>query len=189
MGEFYPFSGLLEVAQAVVERPNAGRPLKLLAVGRGKLQAELERLGSADRAGGCILLAGWQPYRELPRYVAAADICLLPAYQNDIMRDIVPIKVYEYMAAGKPVIATRLPGVVREFGEDHGIVYVDDPREVVPTALQLVEAGAIPELGKRARDFVAKFDWPRVVGEFESILLRMTDNSAAPADLSGAEAS
>jgi glycosyltransferase involved in cell wall biosynthesis len=41
------------------------------------------------------------------------------------MRDIVLIKLYEYMAMGKPVITTKLPGVMQEFGEDHGVVYVD----------------------------------------------------------------
>ena len=37
------------------------------------------------------------------------------------MQDIVPIKLYEYLAMAKPVIATRLPGIVMEFGEGNGI--------------------------------------------------------------------
>ena len=173
MGEFYPFSGLKEVAQSVVARPVGGHSVKLLAVGRGKLQPELERLGSTDPVRGRILLSGWQPYRELPRYVAAADICLLPAYRNDVMRDIVPIKVYEYLAAGKPVISTRLPGVLREFGEDHGIVYVDDPGDVLPLpesgphcgaaerelALEEAQGGAAKKLLDKTKYFDEGLEW------------------------------
>jgi glycosyltransferase involved in cell wall biosynthesis len=178
MGEFYPFSGLKEVAKDLVSRPEGGRVLKLLAVGRGKLQEELQHLAAQDSASRRIHLVGWQPYSELPRYLAAADICLLPAHQNDIMRDIVPIKVYEYMAAGKPVIATRLPGLVREFGENHGVVYVDDPREVVPKARELVESGTLPSLGEAARSFVSQYDWEKITDEFEATLKRLISASA-----------
>ena len=63
---------------------------------------------------------------EMPAFIAASDICLLPAYPwEKTMQDIVPIKMYEYMAMKKPVIATRLPGVMKEFGEDNGVVYVE----------------------------------------------------------------
>ena len=64
--------------------------------------------------------------------VAASDICILPAYPDEeIMQDIVPIKIYEYMAMSKPVITTKLPGIMMEFGEDNGISYVDKPEDVV----------------------------------------------------------
>lgn len=39
-----------------------------------------------------------------------------------------PIKMYEYMAAGKPVIAESLPGIMKEFGSDNGVIYVDKTR-------------------------------------------------------------
>lgn len=178
MGEFYPFSGLKEVAQEVASLPGSSRPLKLLAIGRGKLWEDLQRIGAQDVVGRRILLDQWQPYGELPRFLAAADLCLLPAYRNDVMRDIVPIKVYEYMAAGKPVVATRLPGLVREFGEGHGVVYVEDPRDVVPKALELVNSGQLRSLGMTARAFVAQFDWDKITDEFEATLSRLSTASA-----------
>ncbi len=178
MGEFYPFSGLREVAEGVASLPTSSRPLKLLAIGRGALWEDLQRIGAQDLAGGRILLDAWQPYGELPRFLAAADVCLLPAYRNDVMRDIVPIKVYEYMAAGKPVIATRLPGLMREFGEGHGVVYVEDPRDVVPKATELVNSGELKTLGQTAREFVAQFDWDDITDEFEATLRRLSTASA-----------
>ena len=59
---------------------------------------------------------------EKYRNILSRYICLLPAHKNEIMMNIVPIKIYEYMAMGKPVIATKLPGLVKEFGEDSGIL-------------------------------------------------------------------
>lgn len=168
MGWLYPFSGLREVAEDVSRESVRG--IKLLAVGRGELWDPLARMASAAESRGRILLEPWLPYRELPAYLAAADICLLPAHKVGLMQNIVPIKMYEYMAAGKPVIATRLPGLVREFGEGHGVVYVDDPHEVVSTAAELAEDGSIPELGSLARDFVSRNDWEKIVDEFDNLL-------------------
>lgn len=170
MGWLYSFSGLKEVAEDILGQPSGTKIAKLLAVGKGELWDSLASMASARGSGGRLVLESWRPYDEMPAYLAAADICLLPAHKVALMENIVPIKMYEYMAAGKPVIATRLPGVVREFGEGHGVVYVADPREVVPTALRLADAQEVTILGASARDFVSKVDWSEVVDEFDSLL-------------------
>ena len=170
MGWLYPFSGLSEVAEDIV-KPSAGRRTpKLLAIGKGELWKPLSAMALAPDSGGRIKLEPWQPYSDLPSYLAAADICILPARAVGLMENIVPIKMYEYMAAGRPVIATRLPGLVREFGDGHGVVYVDDPHQVVPTALQLADRGEINSLGITARAFVSKHDWEAIADEFERLL-------------------
>ena len=53
------------------------------------------------------------------------------------MQDIVPIKMYEYMAIGKPVICTKLPGVMWEFGEGNGVLYADSPGKFPKQHIQL----------------------------------------------------
>ena len=93
------------------------------------------------------------------------------------MQDIVPIKMYEYMAAAKPVLATRLPGLVREFGDGHGIVYVDGPEQVVPSALELAREGLLAELGAQAKAFVSGNDWLTIVDAFENYLEELAEQS------------
>jgi glycosyltransferase involved in cell wall biosynthesis len=52
---------------------------------------------------------GPKAYSELPRYVAAFDVGLIPYVSNAYTRSCFPLKLYEYLAAGKPVVATGLP--------------------------------------------------------------------------------
>jgi glycosyltransferase involved in cell wall biosynthesis len=52
---------------------------------------------------------GPKRYEELPEYVAAFDVALIPYVENDYTRSCFPLKLYEYLAAGKPVVASGLP--------------------------------------------------------------------------------
>jgi glycosyltransferase involved in cell wall biosynthesis len=58
---------------------------------------------------------GQRSYDELPAYVKAFDVCLMPFALNDATQNINPTKTLEYMAAGKPVVSTAVPDVVRNF--------------------------------------------------------------------------
>jgi len=169
MGWLYHFSGLREVALDLGRAEN--KNIRLLVVGKGDLYRELEEMSRRPELKGRLLLAGERPYVEMPSFVAASDICLLPAYPNEkVMQHIVPIKLYEYLAMGKPAISTRLPGVMAEFGEGNGIVYVDRPEDVVAKAIELAGSGSVRDLGIRARRFVEKNDWNTIADKFERVL-------------------
>jgi glycosyltransferase involved in cell wall biosynthesis len=169
MGWLYHFSGLKEVAQQLV-KTNDHR-LKLLIVGEGDAYDELRQIQERYSLNDRLILTGKKPYQDIPAFIAASDVCLLPAYPNKrIMQDIVPIKMYEYMAMGKPVISTELPGVVREFGEGNGVVYVSKPEDVVGKAIELFQAGNLEELGTKGRSFVERYSWDNITDEFERTL-------------------
>lgn len=55
---------------------------------------------------------GPKPYQELPAYVALFDVGLIPFCLTELTRDVNPVKLYEYFALGKPVVAARLPELV-----------------------------------------------------------------------------
>ncbi|MGA7075313.1 MAG: glycosyltransferase [Halobacteriota archaeon] len=168
MGFMYHFSGLWEVAQSILKGPSTN--IKLMVVGDGDLYAPLSKMVADNSAGYQIILTGKVPFDEIPNYVAAADICLLPAYRNEIMMNIVPIKMYEYMAMGKPVIAAKLPGIEQEFGFDNGIIYVDSAEDVVTKARELIESGVAREEGVRGSAFVKDSDWNTIADAFEEKL-------------------
>jgi len=177
MGWMYPFSGLVEVARAILRGGPSTKHLKLLVIGKGPIWDGLQTLRKDKQGGDRIVTREWLPYAQIPAYLAASDICLLATLRDKVMEDIVPIKMYEYMAAGKPVLATRLPGLVREFGEGHGVVYVNGPEEVVPSALELAREGLLEELGAQARAFVSGHDWQMIVDAFENYLEGLVEQS------------
>lgn len=73
------------------ERPGAGDQLRALA------------------ALPNVVWLGKKPYERLPAYVAAFDVALIPYVANNYTRSCFPLKVFEYLAAGKPVVASGLP--------------------------------------------------------------------------------
>ena len=79
------------------------------------------------------------------------------------MMNIVPIKMYEYMAAGKPVIATRLPGVMKEFGEDHGVIHIDNPEDLLEKANEILDNGYAAQEGHNARIVIEKYKWNEMI--------------------------
>jgi glycosyltransferase involved in cell wall biosynthesis len=59
-----------------------------------------------------IHVLGRRPYSELPRYLAGFDCCLIPFRASPLTAAVSPVKLYEYLAAGKPVVSTPLPSVL-----------------------------------------------------------------------------
>jgi len=169
MGWLYNFSGLKEVTLELA-RPGSNN-LKFLIVGEGDAFDELQQIRERYVLQDRIILTGKKLYQEIPSFIAASDICLLPAYPTEkIMQDGLPAKMYEYMAMKKPVIATKLPGVMKEFGQDNGVVYINKPEDAVAKAMELVQSGKIEELGSKARSFVEKYSWDNITDRFETIL-------------------
>jgi glycosyltransferase involved in cell wall biosynthesis len=168
MGWIYHFSGLKEVAIELSKTKN--NDILMLVVGDGDAFNDLQKIKKEHQLGEKLILTGKQPYDSIPEFIASSDICILPAYNNEVMRDVVPIKFYEYMAMRKPVITTKLPGVMKEFGEDHGVVYVEKPEDTLKKALELKEKNSINENGMKAGKYVEKYDWVDITNKFEKTL-------------------
>jgi glycosyltransferase involved in cell wall biosynthesis len=67
---------------------------------------------------------------------------------------------------------------MKEFGEDNGVVYVDQPEDVIARAIQLVQNNSVEELGNRARRFVERNNWDNITDEFEEILEEAVEEKA-----------
>ncbi len=171
MGDLNPLTGLKEAALEFAKVIDDHKKLKFFIVGNGELYRELSQIRQQYNMENHLILTGRQPYERIPTLLAIADVCLLPFRLNDITREIVPIKMYEYMASGKPIVANNLPGVRQEMGDDNGIVYVNGSAEVVRKAVELLDNQAnLTEYGNINRNFVKKYSWDNITDEFEEIL-------------------
>lgn len=76
-----------------------------------------DTIGAQKKLAGCknVSFLGEIPYKDLPRYAHAFDVCLLPFKVIPLTLATNPVKVYEYLSMGKPVVSTSLPEV-REMG-------------------------------------------------------------------------
>ena len=175
LGTTYSFSGLLEllrrVPQAVQQIPN----FKLLVVGGGEQDADLAetvaRLGLTDS----VILTGMVPYQQVPRYLSLAHLALNPFEINDITRDIIPIKILQYQAAGLPVLSTPLPDVVLKHpAGTSGLEYsaTDQPDAFFSRMLELLQHDeALAAQGRRGLEFVnSHYSVERAVDRIESTL-------------------
>lgn len=76
-----------------------------------------------------ISFPGEKDYRDLPHYVKYFDVTLIPFKMNELIKSVNPIKLYEYLAAGKPVISTPLPEIIR-YKKKGVIEIIDDPGSI-----------------------------------------------------------
>jgi len=74
----------------------------------GPATAEARRTLTAPN----VHLLGRRPYADLPRYLAGFDCCLIPFRACPLTAAVSPVKLYEYLAAGRPVVSTPLPSVL-----------------------------------------------------------------------------
>ncbi|HUW13268.1 MAG TPA: glycosyltransferase family 4 protein [Anaerolineae bacterium] len=172
MGWLYDFSGLLQIVQALAADPGLLDGARLLIVGDGDLYHELRGLVDGKELRDHVIMTGLRPYSDIPTLLAAADVCLLPSLENTTTREIVPMKVYEYLAAGKPLVASRLPGLVAEFGDRSGIVYADHPVDALHKAVALTghpeQVRQLAAEGRRTAERNA--DWEKTTDRFEQLL-------------------
>jgi glycosyltransferase involved in cell wall biosynthesis len=172
MGWLYTFSGLIEVILDMYKYRDLYPHIKLMIVGFGDDYRRLKDLTESLNIGDRVIMTGEKPYAEIPELLSAADVCLLPAHNDDIIRDIVPIKMYEYLAMYKPIIASKLPGIYKEFGENNGVLYVENSTQVIDKVISLTNEQILLNQ-EYAKSFIKNYGWETIILKFEKILESM----------------
>ena len=97
-----------------------------------------------------IKMLGELPYNALPDYVHSFDICIIPFKLTNLIMHTNPVKVYEYLSAGKPVVATPLPELQLLEG---GLVYLGSNKDEFLDKLDLAmqEQSDLPRQEKRMK--------------------------------------
>ena len=106
---------------------------------------------SALRRFPNVHLLGKKPHHDLPRYVKAFDVGLVPYRLSEYTANVYPTKLNEYLAMGTPVVATDL-AEIRRFNEDHGgIVSIAGDPDAYAAAIRraIAENGAGVERERR----------------------------------------
>ena len=171
MGWIYEFAGMKELARELGKNKDKYPNYKILVVGDGDAYDEMCEIREEYNLENQLILTGKQPFDKIPEFLASADFCLLPAYIDEpIMQDIVPIKIYEYLAMKKVVIATELPGLSKEFGYGNGIEYIKEASQVLNKVDDILSNNKYGEIAANARKYVESNDWGAITDKFESAM-------------------
>jgi teichuronic acid biosynthesis glycosyltransferase TuaH len=113
-----------------------------------------------------VIRAGLAPRPEVVRVIGAAEVCLIPHVGNRLTEAMSPLKLYEYLAGGRPVAAVDLPPIAAVGGR---VVLSPVGGELAPAVAQALSLGPAPE--DERLHFVARHAWSRRFDELIGIAL------------------
>ena len=177
MGYLYEFAGLKEIIDYYNSKVNANSlNLKFLVLGDGGVYNYLQNYVKEVKADW-VILAGRVPYNEIKEYVELADLCLLSFAINDITKEILPIKILEYMAMKKPILTNSLPGVVHELKRDSDLIFAKNQKELIKMIGELVpEKERLKKIGQKGYELVKKkYTWTRIITDFKKNIINLIE--------------
>ena len=164
-GSFYPWQGLETLVDSARHNKEQGSPeIKYLLVGDGAEESNLRRKVTQHGLEHQVRFMGRVPYDDVPYYVNAFDLCYLS--RENYAGVFSPLKLYEYLACGKPVIASRTDGVTEVIEEGH-CGYLFEPANAAELAATISqsfdERATLDKLGINGRRLVEeKYSWRHV---------------------------
>lgn len=139
---------------------------RFIFVGPNNHPHEVESLSSLEN----LVFLGPRAYDEVPAYVAAFDVCWVPFKAGDIARAANPVKMYEYLALGKPVVTTQ----VADTDSFSDLVKVGTTPDEIVSALRSESqpAARLPDLVAARVRFAEANSWRVRARQFADFLAR-----------------
>jgi glycosyltransferase involved in cell wall biosynthesis len=168
VGLFARWQGLELLIEAVKDVHHDHPGLRAVVVGDGELRTELEQA-----AAGCdfILFTGRVPHALVPTYLGAVDVTYV--CKRGLSGGFSPVKLYEYMAAGRPVICSRADGISELVAQGCGFQFdADNPptlADAIRTSMQ--DRQRLHEMGEKARALaVQAYTWEAIARQTAQVL-------------------
>jgi glycosyltransferase involved in cell wall biosynthesis len=140
----------------------------------GALQAALGDLEDLPN----VHMIGERPHSELVDYVKQFDVCIVPYVNSAYTATVVPTKINEYLAVGKPVVSTALPPVC-DFNNEHRILITTtaEPESFLNAIAQALAMPTDEETRLRRRRVAELGDWDRRFREMCQLIEESLDGA------------
>jgi glycosyltransferase involved in cell wall biosynthesis len=155
VGTFGPWHGVLALAEAIKLMPEDAR-VRFLLVGSGVLRGEVEKILREAGALRRVILTGAVEHERVPQLLDACDVLASPHVPLEDGSEFFgsPTKLFEYMAMGKGIVASRLGQIGEVLADEETALLVEpgDARELSEAILRLTSSRQLREsLGAAAR--------------------------------------
>lgn len=154
---------ILETAKLLQKRTD----IKFMIVGEGdsRIMNKLSRLDN-------VVLTGLVPKESVPKYLAAANIVLVPFSNSIASHAVSPLKLYEALAMGKPIITSAVSGVREVITDNYdGILISSGPKKWASAIIDLIDNPVKASfLGENARKTARKYDWDLLARKFDDVI-------------------
>jgi PEP-CTERM/exosortase A-associated glycosyltransferase len=183
VGSFYAYEGLALLLQALPALLRQNPMVRLLLVGGGPQDSELQRLAAELGVAQFVTFAGRVPHDEVQHYYDAIDILVYPRLSMRLTDLVTPLKPLEAMAQRRLVLASDVGGhreLMRD-GETAVLFKSGDVTDLVNRALALIDdRGRWPKIREAARRFVEpERTWKASVDNYVPVYGRLLERLAA----------
>ena len=173
VGSFHYWHGISELSGIMEEILSRFPEASFLLVGDGPMVPDLKKRFNQTDWKGRVSFSGYVDHDDVPHHMAAMDIVLALYPKLDFFY-YSPLKLFEYMAAGKPVVATGM-GQIREVIEDGRNGFLFEPGlmdECIDKTVRLIKDRKLRErLGRAARDtMIREYTWLQSAGKIDSLM-------------------
>jgi glycosyltransferase involved in cell wall biosynthesis len=155
----HPREGQETLIEATAILAAAGRDVACLIVGEGRRRAELEVIAAGSGASERIVFTGAVPHAEVPAMYALLDAFVVPRRDERAARLVTPLKPFEAMAMGRPLIVADLPALteVAPHGERSLAYRAENEGALAAAVERLMDDRALAErLGEAGRAWVTQ---------------------------------
>jgi glycosyltransferase involved in cell wall biosynthesis len=170
-GHLYPGRGAEETVEALASLPE----ILLLLIGGNPEDVERVRVFAAGLGvGERVRFAGIVPNGDVPLYLGASDVLVMPyTSRTPTVRAMSPLKMFEYMAARRPIVATDFPSV-REVlrQEENALLVAPDRADAIARGLRRILEDQVlaDRIARQARSDVEAYTWERRAARILEIL-------------------
>ncbi|MHA1928782.1 MAG: glycosyltransferase family 4 protein [Candidatus Thorarchaeota archaeon] len=180
------FSGHLEdwagvdLIHTLAERLNKDAPdSTILLVGAGASMSMLFDRLFRDNLGHLVTHAGYHPFEMMPKFTAASDITLCIFPDTPVAHAASPLKLFEYLGAGKAVVATSVSGTMDVLNSTTGfLIKPGDTQGICDAVIRLSKDSQLrDEFGRKGRILVEKkYSWDELSLKFFKMCQKIVSN-------------
>lgn len=117
-----------------------------------------------------VIFTGTIPYTQVPKYISCMDVCVIPFKLDAVSQNSLPLKLFEYMACEKPVISTKVEGIMAAV--QNRVLYASNSEEYKSRIIELYKDEALRrKMELEGRKFVKEnYNWSNITLKLEEVL-------------------